>query len=255
MSRFAFTWARLLALALIIAAQPFFSAGAQANTATGTVCVLAYHDANQNGVRDAGEEALPEVSFNLMIASNVLVANYVALQGEPYCFENLPAQQYTLSAASPLYVPIDGAVTFALQEGAHLTYQFGALYRAPQSVSLPEDALIVIPMTMSVRLGMSVSAALIVMLALSGVGMVIYGMFFHRRLTLSNASAPPSQSVRTPPAKAVRETGSRKIASERLKRSTREFEPLSPPPADIARTDLPRSGRYSDLDSLDEDDA
>lgn len=250
MSRFAFPRTRLLALALIIAALPFFSAGAQANTATGTVCVLAYHDANQNGVRDAGEEALPEVSFNLMIASNVLVANYVALQGEPYCFENLPAQQYTLSAASPLYVPIDGAVTFALQAGAHLTYQFGALYRAPQTVSLPEDALIVIPMTMSVRLGMAISAALVVMLMLSGVGMVIYGMFFHRRPTLSSPNMHASQLTRT-----VRETGSGKVASERLKRSTREFAPLTPPPADIARADLPRSERYSDLDSLDEDDA
>ncbi len=253
MSQFALTWVRLLALTLITAALPFFSAGAQANSTTGTVCVLAYHDANQNGVRDAGEEALPEVSFNLMIASNVLVANHVALQGEPYCFENLPAQQYTLSAASPLYVPIDGAVTFALQEGAHLTYQFGALYRAPQSVSLPEDALIVIPMTMSVRLGMSVGAALIVMLTLSGIGMVIYGMFFHRRLAL--ISAPRSPAVRTPPAKAVRETGSRRVASERLKRSTRQFEPLKPTSAEVARTDLPRSERYSDLDSLDEDDA
>ncbi len=226
------------ALAIAVLLSPSALIG-QAQEGAGAVCALAYHDANQNGVRDAGEEALPEVSYNLMIASNVVVANYVALQGEPYCFENLPAQQYTLNIASPLYVPIDGAVTFFLQPNERLLYEFGALYRAPQSAPEPQDALTIIPMTPTVRLALSISAALLVMLLFSAFGMIFYGLFLHRRPTLAAVSA-------------ARQTGSSRIASERLKRSTRDaLPPPDSPPLD-ATAPAPRSERYRDLDSPDE---
>ena len=200
-----------------------------AQSDTGTICALAYHDANQNGVRDFGEEALPEISYNLMIASNVLVANYVAWQGEPHCFENLPAQQYTLHVSSPLYVLDDSAITFVLQQGERVTHEFGARYRARQASALPQDALTVIPMTQSVRLGMALSAALIVMLLLSAFGMIFYGLFLYRRPSLTAPSG-------------VRQASSGRIASERLKRSKQDM-----PSAE------PRSERYRDLDASNED--
>jgi hypothetical protein len=198
---------------------------AQSNT--GAICALAYHDANQNGARDFGEEALPEVSYNLMVASNVLVANYVAWQGEPHCFENLPAQQYTLQVSSPLYVLDDSAITFVLQQGERVTHEFGARYRALQANALPQDALTVIPMTQSVRLGMAISAALIAMLLLSAFGMIFYGLFLYRRPSLTAPSG-------------VRQASSGRIASERLKRSKQDM-----PSAE------PRSERYRDLDASD----
>ena len=197
-----------------------------AQSDTGTICALAYHDANQNGVRDFGEEALPEISYNLMIASNVLVANYVAWQGEPHCFENLPAQQYTLQVSSPLYVLDNGAITFVLQQGERVTHEFGARYRALQANALPQDALTVIPMTQSVRLGMAISAALIAMLLLSAFGMIFYGLFLYRRPSLA----------------ATRQVSSSRVASERLKLSKQDV-----PSAE------PRSERYRDLDASNED--
>jgi len=195
-----------------------------AQSDTGTICALAYHDANQNGVRDFGEEALPEISYNLMIASNVLVANHVAWQGEPHCFENLPAQQYTLQVSSPLYVLDNGAITFVLQQGERVTHEFGARYRALQANALPQDALTVIPMTQSVRLGMAISAALIAMLLLSAFGMIFYGLFLYRRPSLA----------------ATRQVSSSRVASERLKLSKQDV-----PSAE------PRSERYRDLDASD----
>jgi len=197
-----------------------------AQSDTGTICALAYHDANQNGVRDFGEEALPEISYNLMIASNVLVANHVAWQGEPHCFENLPAQQYTLQVSSPLYVLDDSAITFVLQQGERVTHEFGARYRALQTNALPQDALTVIPMTQSVRLGIAISAALIAMLLLSAFGMIFYGLFLYRRPSLA----------------ATRQVSSSRVASERLKRSKQDM-----PSAE------PRSERYRDLDASNED--
>jgi hypothetical protein len=197
-----------------------------AQSDTGTICALAYHDANQNGVRDFGEEALPEISYNLMVASNVLVANYVAWQGEPHCFENLPAQQYTLQASSPLYVLDNSAITFVLQQGERVTHEFGARYRVRQADALLQDALTVIPMTQSVRLGMALSAALIVMLLLSAFGMIFYGMFLYRRPSLAT----------------MRQVSSSRVASERLKRSKQNM-----PSAEL------RSERYRDLNASDED--
>jgi len=197
-----------------------------AQSDTGTICALAYHDANQNGVRDFGEEALPEISYNLMIASNVLVANYVAWQGEPHCFENLPAQQYTLQVSSPLYVLDNSAITFVLQQGERVTHEFGARYRPPPISALPQDALTVIPMTQSVRLGIAISAALIAMLLLSAFGMIFYGLFLYRRPSLA----------------ATRQVSSSRVASERLKRSKQDV-----PSAE------PRSERYRDLDASNED--
>ncbi|PJF32253.1 MAG: hypothetical protein CUN51_01095 [Candidatus Thermofonsia Clade 1 bacterium] len=207
--------------------------GIGAESGVGAVCALAYHDANQNGARDFGEEALSEVSYNLMIASNVLVANYVALEGEPYCFENLPAQQYTLNVTSLLYVLHEGAITFFLQPNQRLTYEFGALYRPPQSAPSPQEAITVIPMTPAVRLVISISATLIVMLLCGAFGMIFYGLFLHQRPTLAAVSAG-------------RQTGSSRVASERLKRSTRDL-----PPPD-ATAPVPRSERYRDLDSPDD---
>ncbi|MBO9310239.1 MAG: hypothetical protein J7551_10710 [Chloroflexi bacterium] len=204
-------------------------AAGYAQSDTGAICALAYHDANQNGVRDFGEEALPEVSYNLMVASNVLVANYVAWQGEPYCFENLPAQQYTLQVSSPLYVLDNGAITFVLQQGERVMQEFGARYRPPQVSALPQDALTVIPMTRSVRLGIAISAALIVMLLFSAFGMILYGLFLYRRPSLAAAGN-------------VQRIGSGRIASERLKRSKQGVPSTEP-----------RSERYRDLDASDQD--
>src|ERR1700750_3003438 len=67
----------------------------------GSVCVLAYEDANKNQARDAGEALLSSVGVSLMV-NNVIVANHVTDGTEPFCFHTLAAQQYTVNFSSPL---------------------------------------------------------------------------------------------------------------------------------------------------------
>src|SRR5262245_24197752 len=71
--------------------------------ATGSsVCVLAFEDANKNSTRDPGETLLTSVGVSLMINNNIIVANHVTDGTEPFCFNSLPAQQYTVNFSSPL---------------------------------------------------------------------------------------------------------------------------------------------------------
>src|SRR5258708_7240297 len=67
----------------------------QANN--GSICVLAFDDANRNATRDPGEAAISDVAVNLIVNDNVIVANHVTDGKEPFCFPNLAAQQYTVT--------------------------------------------------------------------------------------------------------------------------------------------------------------
>jgi hypothetical protein len=164
------------------------AASAQAADA-GTVCVIAYGDANQNGVRDPGEETLLDVNINLMLAANVVIANHVTALREPHCFEALTPQQYMLNISSPLYDPVDAApMTFTLPAGQRVTYEFGAVARPAEQVVDPSASILVIPLNMSTRIGLGVGAALGVMALLTGLGLVIYGLFLHRRTAILDDS-------------------------------------------------------------------
>lgn len=151
----------------------------------GTVCVIAYADANQNGVRDPGEDALLDVNINLMLANNVVFANHVTALREPYCFKNLTPQQYILGISSPLYDPVDAApLAFTLPAGQRVTYEVGAVARPAEQVEDPSASILVIPLNMSTRIGLGVAAALGVMALLTGLGLVIYGLLLHRRTAI-----------------------------------------------------------------------
>lgn len=179
----------VIALCTICAAIAGAGAAYAQAADAGTVCVIAYADANQNGVRDPGEDALLDVNINLMLAANVVIANHVTALREPYCFEDLAPQQYMLNLSSPLYDPVDAApMTFTLPAGQRVTYELGAVARPAEQVVDPSTSILVIPLNLSTRIGLGVGAALGVMALFAGLGLVIYGLFLHRKTAILNDS-------------------------------------------------------------------
>jgi hypothetical protein len=177
----------LTALAVIILCSLSAPAGvAQAQPAdAGTVCIIAYADANQNGVRDPGEDALLDVNIDLMLAANVVISNHVTALREPHCFEDLAPQQYMVSISSPLYDPVDAApMTFTLPAGQRVTYELGAVARPDEQIADPSASILVIPLDLSTRIGLGVGAALGIMALFAGLGLVIYGLFLHRKTAI-----------------------------------------------------------------------
>jgi LysM repeat protein len=77
---------------------------AQAAAAGGTVCALIFDDVNGNGRRDDGEGPLAGGQLAVVETSTgqpVQAYLTTGAEDKPHCFENLPAAQYTISAAPP----------------------------------------------------------------------------------------------------------------------------------------------------------
>jgi LysM repeat protein len=77
---------------------------AQVAAGVGTVCVSLYEDINGNGRNDGGEGWLAGGQLAIVkTGTGQPVQAYTTTGSEekPYCFENLPAGQYTVSAAPP----------------------------------------------------------------------------------------------------------------------------------------------------------
>jgi len=77
---------------------------AQVAAGAGTVCALLYEDTNGNGRRDDGEGLLTGGQLMVVETSTgqpVQAYTTTGAEEKPHCFENLPAGQYTVSAASP----------------------------------------------------------------------------------------------------------------------------------------------------------
>jgi hypothetical protein len=144
----------------------------------GSICVLAYDDANSNSTRDPGETLLNSVGVSVMINNNVIVANHVTDGTEPYCFRNLPPQQYTVSFSSPLAQATTlTSFTFPLAAGEQITKEYGAIL-ALATQPAPASGAIVI--TTPIRLGLSAAGAVVVMVLVAAVGMIFYGLFWRR---------------------------------------------------------------------------
>ncbi|MCL4504421.1 MAG: LysM peptidoglycan-binding domain-containing protein [Chloroflexi bacterium] len=88
-----------------VTVQPTQILTATATPGTGALCVQAYFDNNGNGVRDTGEDLVPNVLFNVS-AKGAAVKSYTSDgKNEPYCMRNLSASAYTVAAIiTPAYV-------------------------------------------------------------------------------------------------------------------------------------------------------
>lgn len=163
----------------------FFATGA-AQAGNGSICVLVFDDTNRNGTRDSGEALLPDVSINLLVNETVIVANHVTDGKEPFCFQGLAPQQYTVAISSPLYQSTTlTSSTLSLNAGERATREFGAAL--PQATaeatdsSLLPDGSVAVPVTQPVRIGLSAAAAIIAMVFFVGLGLILYGLFVMRR--------------------------------------------------------------------------
>jgi LysM repeat protein len=101
--------------------------GGGATTGT-SICVLAYHDRNNDTFRDvANEELLPNAQFTLANAAGV-VGQYTSDGfNEPYCFTNIPPDSYRVIQKPPPGYAVSGVAeqAVAVTEGASINVAFG----------------------------------------------------------------------------------------------------------------------------------
>jgi hypothetical protein len=148
-----------------------------ANTG-GSICVLAYEDANKNGTRDPGESLLNTVGASLMVNNNVIIANHVTDGSEPYCFRNLPAQQYTVSFSSPLSQATTlTSFAFPLGIGEQITKEYGAVTSIATEAAPGSTGIVLSSPT---RIGLSAGGAVVAMAFVAAIGMIFYGLFWRR---------------------------------------------------------------------------
>ncbi|BCX04144.1 MAG: hypothetical protein KatS3mg053_2082 [Candidatus Roseilinea sp.] len=78
----------------------------EATPTVGQACVQAFFDDDGDGKRDDLEDLVPNIQFVLTTGGNIIGTYTTNGVDEPYCFENLPNQAYTV-AGTPLdiYVP------------------------------------------------------------------------------------------------------------------------------------------------------
>jgi hypothetical protein len=144
----------------------------------GSVCVLAYEDANKNGTRDSGESLLSNVGVSLMVNNNVIIANHITDGSEPFCFKSLSAQQYTVGFSSPLSQATTlTSFAFPLGVNEQISKEYGAVTSiateaAPGSTGLAFSS--------PVRIGLSAGGAIIAMIFIAAIGMIFYGLFWRR---------------------------------------------------------------------------
>jgi hypothetical protein len=156
-------------------------AHAQQPATLGSVCVSIFDDQNRSTFHEAGEAALADVNVNLVVNQNVVIANYVTDGSEPYCFSDLPAQDYTVSASSPFY-QLTGlnAYTFTLGAGERKIQEFGAISSAatPDVVATPTGLRL--NTTPQVRVGLALAGSVVAMLLMTGLGLIIRWGILHK---------------------------------------------------------------------------
>jgi hypothetical protein len=149
---------------------------------TGSICVLAFNDANRNKARDPGEGLLADISVDLMVNQNVIIANHITDGTEPFCFKNLPIQQYHVNFSSPTYeASTSNTFALSLSVGEQATREFGAASKAtPLDPATNEQRGLSIPLTTPVRLALSIMGAVIAMAFVAAIGMILFALFVRR---------------------------------------------------------------------------
>jgi hypothetical protein len=116
-----------------------------------TICLMAYDDPNQNGVRDGGESLRPAVAFTISDGQSV-VSNYVTDgESEPFCIKGLPEGSYRVARSGRpneiMTTPGDRAVSVAdnssmsLEFGSYLGEESLAFVGASNQAESPSDEL------------------------------------------------------------------------------------------------------------------
>lgn len=106
------------------------------------VCLLAFVDANQNGIHELEEKLRPSVAFTIFNESAV-VANYVTTGvSEPYCIQLEPGTyQITRSLSQDEHLTTEGDMAVVLRQGDVLDLFFGGFIGASATPSQTPEPL------------------------------------------------------------------------------------------------------------------
>ena len=161
----------------------------------GQCCVKAFEDRNGNGVQDAGEPVVARgLSLNLLNASGVVVQSATlessqrAAFGE-YCFQFLPAGQYSLTVTSSDFTATtpDTMTAGVSETGAPVVMQFGG-QRATSSTAITPAASAAQQQAQAAQMVIAGVAALFVIAVMGVIGVLVYALAFRGRLQAAAAT-------------------------------------------------------------------
>ncbi len=163
----------------------------------GQFCVRAFEDTNTNGKLDAGEALLTHgINVNLLNAQNVTIASALldqaptAAQGV-VCFQFLAAGQYTIDISSAEYkATTPASITTTITDGGLPTVvEFGGQSVAAPANTANTDTSVNVPAVPDdtnqlVRILISVTGTLLVIIGMGILGVIVYLLAFGRRQPL-----------------------------------------------------------------------
>ena len=111
--------------------------------AGGTICVNAFADTNANGIKDADEGYMGNVTFTVAQGTQVIGQAVSTGTPTPVCFESLAAGEYQVAQTVPnvLEMTTAGNASIAVADGQVVGIEFGSRIRTEDeiaSVSTPE---------------------------------------------------------------------------------------------------------------------
>lgn len=108
---------------------------------TGDLCVMVYHDRNQDGVRQESEEGLlisAEISV-LSVSSGVILSETTSSDVAPLCFNALPPDLYVVREKNPpgYRSTTDDAWGAVISANVAISVPFGDVWDASTRLTLP----------------------------------------------------------------------------------------------------------------------
>ncbi len=112
------------------------------NETAGMVCAIMFEDANMNRLQDADEVALAGGTITLIAGGDEVGSVLSDATGDPLCFDDLAAGEYTVSALPPANYGLTTPTQLRLrvQVGSDLTVQFGAATGVEVAQAPPADS-------------------------------------------------------------------------------------------------------------------
>ncbi len=149
----------------IVPPPPTLAAPAPTSTPTaqpaeGSICVLAYEDANGNAMRDGEERSLPGVRFALQCDKDEINVHVSQAAQEPFCFVNLAPATYVVEAIPPESFrgtnPTILSITLSADERIPVILGFEQADGLPDGKLLPDQPEAVMALVGNARAGGSV---------------------------------------------------------------------------------------------------
>jgi len=153
---------------------------AHAQETGSSICVLAFEDANENGVRDAGEVPLSGISAHLAIETDIIFQTYISdAENRPHCFEGLPNGVYNLYFADSVShrATTQNSAAISLEGTQRVRVEFGAVSLSPfaeSSTTDPTDK----QLATTERLLIAALGSVVLMIFMFGFGVAIAGFIY-----------------------------------------------------------------------------